>query len=98
LSNLAKPIIDLTGFIAAACTTIAFVPQLIRVTRLKSAREISLPTFLLYSIGVFLWLIYGLYTAAMPIIASNAIALLLSLNMLYLKLKYDRNAVKELKP
>jgi len=80
-----------TGFAAAFCTTIAFVPQLVRVWRLKHAHDISLPTFLLFSIGVFLWLIYGLYAGDGPVIASNAATLVLSLSILFLKLKYDRN-------
>jgi MtN3 and saliva related transmembrane protein len=85
------------GFIAATCTTAAFVPQLVRVVRLKSAREISLPTFLLFSVGVFLWLVYGINTGSRPIIASNAITLFLSLSILCLKLKYDRNTTREIK-
>ena len=87
-----------TGFLAAFCTTVAFVPQLIRVLRLKTARDISLPTFLLFSIGVFLWLVYGIYIADKPVIASNGVTLVLSLNILFLKLKYDRSSVKELEP
>jgi MtN3 and saliva related transmembrane protein len=86
------------GFAAAFCTTAAFVPQLVRVLRLRSAREISLPTFLLFSVGVFLWLLYGLYTGSKPVIASNALTLVLSLSILALKLRYDRGATKELKP
>ena len=88
--------IELTGFVAAFCTTAAFIPQLVRVLRLKSAREISLPTFLLYSIGIFLWLVYGIDIGSRPVIASNSISLGISLNILYLKLKYDRNATREL--
>lgn len=87
--------VEWTGFAAAFCTTTAFVPQLIRVLRLKSARDISLPTFLLFSLGVFLWLLYGLYTGSRPVIASNTVTLVLSLSILYCKLKYDRNAKKE---
>ena len=86
------------GFVAAFCTTAAFVPQLVRVLRLRSARDISLPTFLLFSVGVFLWLVYGLYTRSKPVIASNAVTLVLSVWILVLKLRFDRNAVKELKP
>ncbi len=52
---------------------------------LKSARDISLPTFLLFSLGVFLWLLYGLYTGSRPVIASNAVTLVLSLSILYLQ-------------
>ncbi|MGD0796204.1 MAG: SemiSWEET transporter [Acidobacteriaceae bacterium] len=86
------------GFIAAFCTTAAFVPQLVRVLRLRSAREISLPTFLLFSVGVFLWLLYGLCTRSKPVIASNAVTLVLSVGILALKLRYGRDAAKESKP
>jgi MtN3 and saliva related transmembrane protein len=90
--------IENLGFVAAFCTTAAFIPQLVRVLRLRSAREISLPTFLLFSVGVFLWLLYGLYTGSKPVIASNAVTLLLSLSILALKLRFDRHATEELKP
>jgi len=86
------------GFVAAFCTTAAFVPQLVRVLRLRSARDISLPTFLLFSVGVFLWLLYGIYTGSKPVIASNSVTLVLSVSILALKLRFDRDAVKELKP
>lgn len=87
------------GFVAAFCTTAAFVPQLLRVLKLRSAREISLGTFLLFSIGVALWLMYGLYTGSRPVIASNAVTLGLSLSILYLKLRYDREGLrKEMNP
>jgi len=80
------------GFAAAFCTTAAFLPQLLRVIKYKSARDISLGTFLLFSAGVAMWLIYGLYTNSGPVIASNFFTLILSLTILYLKLKYDRRA------
>ncbi len=86
------------GFAAAFCTTIAFVPQLVRVVRRRSAKDVSLPTFLLFSIGVFLWLIYGIEIGSRPVIASNGVTLLLSLSILILKLRYDRDAAEELKP
>jgi MtN3 and saliva related transmembrane protein len=74
------------------------VPQLARVLRLRTARDISLPTFLLFSVGVFLWLLYGIYTGSRPVIASNALTLVLSVSILILKLRYDRHAAEELKP
>jgi MtN3 and saliva related transmembrane protein len=86
------------GFAAAFCTTAAFVPQLARVIRLRSARDISLPTFLLFSIGVFLWLLYGLDTGSKPVIASNCVTLVLSVSILILKLRYTRDASKQVKP
>ncbi len=91
--------VEFVGFAAAFLTTTAFVPQLLRVIRLRSARDISLGTFSLFSLGVLLWLIYGLYTGSGPVIASNAVTLVLSVAILILKLKYDRKSVaKELRP
>ena len=89
--------IEWIGFVAAFCTTAAFVPQLVRVLKLRSAREISLPTFLLFSVGVFLWLLYGIYTNSRPVIASNMVTLVLSLSILFLKLRFDRRVAKEMK-
>lgn len=94
---LSPHFIERLGFVAAFCTTTAFVPQLLRVIKLKSARDVSLGTFLLFSLGVALWLIYGIYADSKPVMASNAVTLVLSLSILYLKLKYDRHARKKLK-
>ena len=90
--------VEALGFVAAFCTTAAFVPQLVRVLRLRSARDISLPTFLMFSVGVFLWLVYGLSIGSKPMIASNGITLVLSVSILVLKLRYDRRVLEELKP
>jgi len=90
--------VEILGFAAAFCTTVAFVPQLVRVIRLRSARDISLPTFLMFSLGVLLWLLYGLYTGSRPVIASNAVTLVLSVSILILKLRYGRDTLRELKP
>ena len=87
-------IVDDVGFIAAFCTTTAFIPQLVRVLRLRSARDISMGTFLLFSIGVFLWLLYGIYSGSKPVIASNAATLGLSMSILILKIRYERRSMK----
>jgi MtN3 and saliva related transmembrane protein len=92
---LSPQITEDIGFVAAFCTTVAFVPQLVRVLKLRSARDISLGTFLLFSIGVFLWLLYGIYTGSRPVIASNAATLGLSLSILILKIRYERATLKE---
>ncbi len=87
--------VDLIGFVAAFLTTAAFVPQLVRVLKLRSAREISLRMFLMFSLGVFLWLVYGIYTGSKPVIASNMVTLVLSVSILVLKLKYDRGGAEK---
>ncbi|WP_245632157.1 SemiSWEET transporter [Edaphobacter aggregans] len=87
--------VELIGFVAAFCTTTAFVPQLLRVVKLRSARDISLGTFLLFSVGVALWLLYGIYTGSKPVIASNLVTLVLSVSILVLKLRYGRGALEK---
>lgn len=82
--------VNLIGSGAAICTTISFVPQLIRVYRLKSAHEISLIMFLVFSFGVFLWLLYGIFIRSFPVILANGFTLSLSLAILMLKISYDR--------
>jgi MtN3 and saliva related transmembrane protein len=81
---------EMIGTVAAVCTTISFVPQLVRVLRRKSADDISLGMFLFFSLGVFLWLIYGIRIHSLPVMEANAITLVLSVAILILKLHYDR--------
>ena len=81
-------IINYVGFFAAFCTTIAFVPQAIKVYKSKSTKDISLYMFLIFTIGVLSWLIYGIIISNLPIILANAVTLALSLFILIYKLQY----------
>ena len=76
------------GFFAAVCTTIAFLPQAIKVYKTKSTKDISLYMFLIFTIGVLSWLIYGLIINDWPVILANAVTLILSFFILIYKLKY----------
>ena len=87
--------INFIGYVAATCTTISFLPQLIRVVRLRSARDISLGMFSIFSTGTALWLTYGLLSHSKPVAAANAVTLVLSVSILVMKLRFDREAVKE---
>ena len=78
------------GTLAACCTTISFLPQLIHVWRRKSARDISLAMFLLFVFGTACWLTYGLSIGSVQVATANAITLALALSILVLKLRYDR--------
>lgn len=87
--TISQPGIDIVGYIAAFCTTIAFVPQLIRVLRLKSARDISLSMVSIFTFGIVAWLSYGILLHSLPVILANAATLLLSASLLILKLYYS---------
>ena len=82
--SILSPAVNAIGMVAAFCTTISFVPQLIRVWRLRSAREISLGMFLIFSLGTFLWLLYGIFIHSVPVILANAVTMALSLAILAL--------------
>jgi len=79
---------DLIGTLASTLTTIAFVPQVWRAWRTRSARDLSLPMYMIFTSGVTLWFVYGLLLGAMPIIVGNAVTLLLAGAVLAMKLKF----------
>ena len=87
--------INFIGYAAATCTTVSFLPQLIRVVRLRSARDISLGMFSIFSAGTAMWLTYGLLSHTWPVTVANGVTLVLSFSILVLKLRYDREAMKE---
>jgi MtN3 and saliva related transmembrane protein len=88
-------IISVFGYIAAACTTISFIPQAVKVYKTKSTKDISLVMFLLMTAGVAFWLIYGLLINSFPVIAANAATLLLSFYILIIKIRLDHMPLKQ---
>jgi MtN3 and saliva related transmembrane protein len=80
--------ITILGLIAAIFTTLCLLPQLLKVYKSKSTKDISTVMFLLYCGGVFLWLIYGSYREDVAIIIANSLAFVQALVILALKLKY----------
>ncbi|WP_017733419.1 SemiSWEET transporter [Nafulsella turpanensis] len=80
--------IEFIGILAAICTTLAFLPQVIKTWKSKSAKDLSLGMFLLFFTGVALWLTYGLLIYNIPIILANSITLVLAGSLLFFKLIY----------
>ena len=81
-------VIEIIGYIAAFCTTISFLPQAVRVIKTKHTKDLSLLMYSIFNVGLILWLIYGIAIVAWPIIVANAITIVLTLTILYLKIKY----------
>lgn len=84
--------LETLGYIAGILTTVAFVPQVMQIYRTKSAKDVSLAMFLLFTVGVALWLAYGLMTHSFPVIAANTVTLMLSFVILYFKWKYSKTS------
>lgn len=81
------------GLIAGLVVTCSLVPQIMRVFRLKSAREISMLFTSLLLLGMVLWLVYGIMQGLFPVILWNVIGALLTMTLLVAKLKYGRQGV-----
>lgn len=76
------------GLVAGLLTTISFVPQVVKTWRSRSAKDLSLVMFLLYCVGVFLWMIYGIMIDELPVILWNIITLILATVILFFKIKF----------
>lgn len=81
--------IEIFGYLAAICTTLSFLPQVIKMFKEKKGDGISTPMYVIFVLGVLMWLIYGIMLESIPIILANSITLLLSGSILVMKLKYD---------
>lgn len=79
---------DLVGFAAGFLTTIAFIPQVLKIWRSKSADDVSLATFLAFTVGVALWLAFGILQKEPPIILWNGVTLVLAGAILAMKVKF----------
>jgi len=78
---------EIIGYLAAICTTISFVPQVVRIWQTKNTSAISLGMYLVFVIGIVLWLVYGLIIGNIPMIVANAVTLFLAGTVLVMKLK-----------
>ena len=80
--------ITFLGYIAGALTTLAFLPQLIKVVKSKSTKDISLLMFVVICTGISLWLIYGILIDSLPIILANMVTLIIAGAILLLKIRF----------
>jgi MtN3 and saliva related transmembrane protein len=79
---------DIIGGVAGFLTTVAFVPQVLKVYKSKSAKDLSLSMFIIFCTGVSLWLVYGIKKNDIPIIITNFSTLTLATMLLYFKIIY----------
>ena len=80
--------IQIIGLVAGGLTTTAFLPQVIKTWKSKSAKDLSLGMFLLFSLGVALWLVYGIMVQDIPVIAANLLTLMLASTILFFKFRF----------
>jgi MtN3 and saliva related transmembrane protein len=79
---------DAVGLLAGLLTTVSLVPQAMKIWKSKSAEDISLKMFVAFSVGVALWLAYGVLMKELPMILWNSVSLALACSILAMKLKF----------
>ena len=80
--------VEWLGLAAGFLTTVAFLPQLVKAWNTKSTKDISLPTFIIFCLGILLWLVYGLIIGNLPVIAANFASIIIAAGILVLKIKH----------
>ncbi|MDQ3494815.1 MAG: SemiSWEET transporter [Pseudomonadota bacterium] len=76
------------GYVAATMTTLAFLPQAVKIIRSRDTASISLGMYLVFTIGIMFWFGYGIALDSWPMIISNAITFVLAATILGLKLRH----------
>jgi MtN3 and saliva related transmembrane protein len=80
--------VETLGLAAGFLTTVAYVPQVAKIWRSKSAKDVSLRTFLALTVGIAAWLVYGILKHDLPLVLWNGVTLVLSGAILAMKLKF----------
>ena len=83
-------IYEIIGLIAAVLTTYAYVPQVYKTWRSKSAGNLSLTMYIIMFLGIVLWLIYGIHLNSLAMILANSVTTLLTLLLIVFKLRFKK--------
>ncbi|MCU0629909.1 MAG: SemiSWEET transporter [Methanoregulaceae archaeon] len=81
--------VPVLGYVAGFCTTVAFLPQVYRAWKTKSCKDLSPGMLILFAVGIFLWLIFGILIQELPIIIANGVTFFLVLLIVVLKFRFD---------
>jgi len=84
--------LDVLGLVATCFTTSSLVPQVIRTWRTRDVSGISLPTYLIITVGLALWLVYGLMRGDLPLTVANAVMVVLTGAITVMKIRFNKSA------
>ncbi|MBF0253084.1 MAG: SemiSWEET transporter [Candidatus Omnitrophica bacterium] len=80
---------NIIGHVAAFCTTVSFVPQVVKLVKTGEAEGISLIMYLIFTFGVLCWLTYGIILEQWPIIIANSVTIFFCIAIIYIKIKSE---------
>ena len=81
-------LIDILGYVAGILVVISLLPQVIKSWKTKSTKDISLWRYVIYVVGLILWVTYAFLISNGPVGVMNGIGLVLALSILLLKIKH----------
>jgi len=81
-------LVDILGYLAGGLVVSSLIPQTIKSWKTKLTRDLSLLRYCMYTIGLFIWIVYGIMIKNGPVAIMNSIAVILAGSILYLKIKY----------
>jgi MtN3 and saliva related transmembrane protein len=87
--------VDQLGYIAGLLVVLSLLPQFIKAWRTKLTRDISLLRYIIYIIGLILWIVYAILIKVWPVGIMNGVGLILALGILYLKIRYINGPPKD---
>ena len=85
---------DLFGFLAAVLTTIAFLPQVMKTWRRKTAEDVSVIMLIMFITGLICWIVYAIQINSLPVLFANIITFILNMAILILKLIFRKKTIK----
>jgi MtN3 and saliva related transmembrane protein len=86
---ISPTLVTAIGLAAGALTTSALIPQAVRIWRTKSAKDVSLTMLIVMVIGIIPWIAFGLLRSEFAIIVTNAVALVIAIGLLVLKIRHS---------
>jgi len=78
--------IGIIGILAGTCTTVSFVPQILKIFKTRQVRDLSLSMYAILTFGILLWFVYGIFIEEWPIIITNIVSFSLCLTVVVMKL------------
>jgi MtN3 and saliva related transmembrane protein len=81
---------EIVGFSAAALTSFGFFPQVIKIYKTKSVQDISLLALIQFTVGISLWVMYGIHLRNIVIICANVVTLLVLASAFTLYFRYRK--------
>ncbi len=81
---------EILGYAAGAITSLTFLPQVVKTWKERSAKDVSLLMFIIAAVNEVMWIGYGTLRSDWVIIATNAVVLIMSLTMIFLKLRFNK--------